>query len=68
MFLDPKKYLLTIKEKDVHVKGKDIRKDLFQIILLNFKLLTSPKDRIQRRHPQSLLLFPLLIVFQNFYQ
>jgi len=36
MFLDPRKYLLTIKEKDVHVKGKDVRDDLFQIILLNY--------------------------------
>ena len=41
MFLDPKKYLLTIKEKDVHVKGKDIRKDLFQIILLNYNDVKS---------------------------
>jgi len=41
MFLDPKKYLLTIKEKDVHVKGKDIRKDFFQIILLNFNDIKS---------------------------
>lgn len=41
MFLNPKKYLLTIKEKDVHVKGKDIRNDLFQIILLNFNDIKS---------------------------
>lgn len=41
MFLDPKKYLLTIKEKDVHIKGKDVRKDLFKIILLNFNDLKS---------------------------
>ena len=41
MFLDPKKYLLTIKEKDVHVQGKDIRKDFFQIILLNFNDIKS---------------------------
>jgi len=41
MFLDPNKYLLTIKEKDVHVKGKDIRKDFFQIILLNFNDIKS---------------------------
>ena len=41
MFLDPKKYLLTIKEKDVHVKGVDVRKDLFQIILLNFNDIKS---------------------------
>ncbi len=41
MFLDPKKYLLTIKEKDVHVQGKDIRSDLFQIILLNFNDIKS---------------------------
>lgn len=41
MFLDPKKYLLTIKEKDVHVQGKDIRKDFFQIILLNYNDIKS---------------------------
>lgn len=41
MFLDPKKYLLTIKERDVHIKGKDVRKDLFQIILLNYNDIKS---------------------------
>lgn len=41
MFLDPKKYLLTIKEKDIHIKGKDVRRDLYKIILLNFNDLKS---------------------------
>lgn len=41
MFLDPKKYLLTIKERDVHIKGNDVRKDLFQIILLNYNDIKS---------------------------
>jgi len=48
MFLDPKKYLLTIKEKDVHVKGKDIRKDLFQIILLNFDDIKSLSETTKK--------------------
>jgi len=48
MFLDPKRYLLTIKEKDVHVKGKDIRDDLFQIILLNFNDIKSLSETTKK--------------------
>ena len=48
MFLDPKRYLLTIKEKDVHVKGKDIRKDLFQIILLSFNDIKSLSETTKK--------------------
>ncbi len=45
MFLNPKKYLLTMKEKDSHVKeGKGTKQDIFQIILLNYNDIKSVND------------------------
>ena len=66
MFLDPKKYLLTIKEKDVHVQGKDIRNDLFQIILLNFNdiktLSETTKKELKNKDSESSIAQTVILI------
>jgi len=66
MFLDPKKYLLTIKEKDVHIKGKDTKNDLFQIILLNYNdiktLSETTKKDLKDKGIQSSIAQTVIII------
>ncbi len=66
MFLDPKRYLLTIKENDVHIKGKDIRKDLFQIILLSFNdiksLSETTKNDFENKDAEAAIAFSVILI------
>ncbi len=66
MFLDPKKYLLTIKEKDVHIQGKDVRNDLFKIILLNFNdiksLSETTKVDLQNKYTEPFIADTVILI------